>query len=95
MIGKNIINLNGIIPMIYCFFNKNGSIDKTLMKEQIKTISKMKVNGIAALGLGTEVNKLSFIEKKLIIEIILKEKTYGNPICLIQIQIKLTFQQFQ
>ena len=74
MIGKNIINLNGIIPMIYCFFNKNGSIDKTLMKEQIKTISKMKVNGIAALGLGTEVNKLSFIEKKLIIEIILKEK---------------------
>ena len=62
-------SLNGIIPMIYSYFNKNGSIDKILMKEQIKIISKLKVSGIAALGLGTEVNKLTYAEKKLIIEI--------------------------
>jgi len=67
-------SLNGIIPMIYSYFNKNGSIDKILMKEQIKIISKLKVSGIAALGLGTEVNKLTYAEKKLILEIILKEK---------------------
>ena len=70
----NISKFNGIVPMIYCFFNKNGSIDKVLMQEQIKTIYQMKVNSIAALGLATEVNKLSFNEKKLIIDLVAKEK---------------------
>ena len=70
----NISKFNGIVPMIYCFFNKNGSIDKVLMQEQIQTIRQMKVRAIAALGLGTEVNKLSFNEKKLIIDLVTKEK---------------------
>ena len=69
----NISKFKGITPMIYCFFNKNGSIDKVLMKEQIKIISQMKISAVAALGLGTEVNKLSFNEKKLIISLVAKE----------------------
>ncbi len=63
----------GITPMVYCYFNRNKTIDKILMKEQINIISKMKISGIAALGLGTEVNKLSFNEKKLIIELLALE----------------------
>ena len=56
--------LKGIIPMTYCFFNKNNSIDLKAMRDQILLIKKLGSHGIAFLGLATEVNKLSFFEKK-------------------------------
>ena len=43
------------------------------MKEQIQFIKKIGSNGIACLGLATEVHKLSFNEKKLIIEMIAEQ----------------------
>ena len=62
--------LTGIFPIIYCFFNKNNTLDKKLIFEEIELIKKIGSNGIASLGLATEVNKLSFNEKKIIIELI-------------------------
>ena len=56
--------IKGIIPMTYCFFNKNNTIDLNVMHEQISLIKKLGSNGIACLGLATEVNKLDFVEKK-------------------------------
>ena len=69
--------LKGIFPIIYCFFNKNNSLDKKIISEQIKLINKIGSNGIASLGLATEVNKLSFQEKKTIIEMVSK---YSNDL---------------
>jgi len=62
--------LQGIIPMMYCFFNKDNTIDLDAMRDQISLIKKIGSNGIACLGLATEANKLSFKEKKEIIELI-------------------------
>ena len=62
--------LKGIIPMTYCFYNKNNSIDILAMRDQVSLIKKIGSHGIACLGLATEVNKLDFIEKKKIIEIV-------------------------
>ena len=62
--------LKGIIPMTYCFYNKNNTIDIRAMSDQISLIKKLGSHGIACLGLATEVNKLDFIEKKKIIEIV-------------------------
>ena len=59
----------GIFPMIYCFFNKNNSIDIKAINDQIQLIKNIGSQGIATLGLATEVNKLSFKEKKTIIEL--------------------------
>ena len=59
----------GIFPMIYCFFNKNNSIDIKAINDQIQLIKNIGSQGIATLGLATEVNKLSFQEKKTIIEL--------------------------
>jgi len=56
--------------MTYCFFNKNNSIDISAMRDQISLIKKLGSNGIACLGLATEVNKLNFLEKKKIIELV-------------------------
>ena len=70
MISTN--KIKGIFPILYTFFNKNNSIDYKLMEEQISLIFKKKCNGIAALGLATEVNKLTLKEKIKIIELISK-----------------------
>lgn len=62
--------LKGIFPMTYCFFNKNNSLDIEAIKDQIELIKDIGSHGIACLGLANEVNKLSFSEKKKIIELI-------------------------
>ena len=62
--------LKGIIPMTYCFYNKNKSIDLKAMRDQITLIKRIGSHGIACLGLATEANKLDFIEKKQIIEVV-------------------------
>ena len=56
--------------MTYCFFNRNNTIDIKLMSDQISLIKQLGSNGIACLGLATEVNKLEFSEKKKIIELV-------------------------
>ena len=71
----NTKNIKGIFPILYTFFNKNNSIDYKLMEEQISLIITKGSNGIAALGLATEVNKLKLKEKIKIIELIAKKDT--------------------
>ena len=71
----NTKNIRGIFPILYTFFNKNNSIDYKLMEEQISLIIKKGSNGIAALGLATEVNKLTLKEKIKIIELIAKNSS--------------------
>ena len=77
MISPN--KIRGIFPILYTFFNKNNSIDYKMMEEQISLIFKKKNNGVAALGLATEVNKLSLKEKIKIIEIISKTTPNSFP----------------
>jgi len=64
LIGKNtnsqLKNLKGIFPIVYSFFNKNNTLDKKIIEEQIQSILDVGSHGIACLGLATEVNKLSF-----------------------------------
>jgi len=72
--------LKGIIPMTYCFFNKNNSIDIHAMRDQISLIKKLGSHGIACLGLATEVNKLNFSEKKRIIELVANISNNNLPI---------------
>ena len=94
----NIKKIEGIFPILYTFFNKNNSIDFKLMEDQIKLIFEQRCHGIAALGLATEVNKLSFKEKIKIIELLsdhtpakkpkaitIQSKNYNEYIKLIEI----------
>ena len=78
MINK-LNKLEGIFPIIYCFFNKNNTLDIKLITEQIKLINKIGSNGIASLGLATEVSKLSFNEKKTLIELVAEYTNHSLP----------------
>ena len=59
----NLNNFEGIFPIIYSFFNKNNSLDTKAIIEEINIIQSIGAQGIASLGLATEVNKLSFSSK--------------------------------
>ena len=72
--------LKGIIPMTYCFYNKNNMIDEYAMRDQIQLIKNIGSHGIACLGLATEVNKLSFKEKQKLIEIVADNSGESLPI---------------
>ncbi len=77
MISKN--KIKGIFPILYTFFNKNNSVDFKLMEDQISLIFKQKCHGIAALGLASEVNKLSLDEKIKIVELISNNNALKIP----------------
>lgn len=58
----------GIYPILYAFFDASGQLDEAAMRRQIAACVASRVHGIAALGLATEVNKLSAAQKRQIID---------------------------
>jgi 2-keto-3-deoxy-L-arabinonate dehydratase len=60
--------LQGIYPMLYALFRADGGLDREAMRRQVEFCLAQGVHGIAILGLGTEVNKLSPDEKRQIID---------------------------
>jgi 2-keto-3-deoxy-L-arabinonate dehydratase len=58
----------GVYPMLYAFFDADGRLDRTAMGAQADYCVTNGAHGIAALGLGTEVSKLSPEERRLVME---------------------------
>ncbi|NQV99710.1 MAG: dihydrodipicolinate synthase family protein [Rhodospirillales bacterium] len=60
----------GIFPILYTFFNKDGSIDRDAMKRQVDVCINAGAHGIAILGIVGEFDKLDVNEKCRITEIV-------------------------
>jgi 4-hydroxy-tetrahydrodipicolinate synthase len=58
----------GVYPMLYAFFDRDGRLDRGAMGAQVDYCVANGAHGIAALGLGTEVSKLSAAERRLVME---------------------------
>lgn len=54
---------HGIYPILYAFFDAQGKLDAGAMRHQIQACVNSSCHGVAALGLATEVGKLSAHEK--------------------------------
>ena len=50
---------HGIYPILYAFFRADGGLDREAMRRQVEACVRGGAQGIAALGLATEVQKLS------------------------------------
>ena len=59
---------HGIYPMLYALFGADGRLDRAAMRRQVEFCIAQGVHGIAVLGLGTEVGKLSPAEKRQILD---------------------------
>jgi 2-keto-3-deoxy-L-arabinonate dehydratase len=53
----------GVHAILYAFFDENEALDRSAMRRQVEICSGAGVAGIAALGLATEVAKLTFAER--------------------------------
>ena len=57
----------GIYPVLYAFFDANNQLDRAAMRRQVDVALGAGVPGIVILGLATEVQKLTTIERKKLI----------------------------
>src|SRR5258706_9757062 len=58
----------GIYPMLYAFFTQQGGLDRAAIRSQVQAFVAHGAHGMAMLGLGTEVNKLSDAERRQLVE---------------------------
>ena len=58
----------GVYPMLYAFFEAGGGLDRAAMRAQVEYCIANGAHGVAVLGLGTEVSKLSAAERRQILE---------------------------
>jgi 4-hydroxy-tetrahydrodipicolinate synthase len=55
---------HGIYPILYAFFDRTGALDRAAIATQIEACVRGGAHGVAILGLATEVNKLSLVERR-------------------------------
>lgn len=56
-------DFHGIYPILYAFFDQHGRLDRAAMRRQAEACVSMRAQGVAALGLATEVSKLTPAER--------------------------------
>ncbi len=53
------VHVSGVWPILYSFFNADGNLDRDAMRLQVQCCLAQNIQGLAVLGLATEINKLS------------------------------------
>jgi 2-keto-3-deoxy-L-arabinonate dehydratase len=61
------VNFSGVYPILYAYFGKDGRLDNGAMQAQIEACMRLSPDGMAILGLATEVEKLTFEEKQALV----------------------------
>ena len=72
----------GIYPILYAFFGPDGRLDRAAMRRQVEACVAGGAHGIAALGLATEVSKLSPAERRLVMEWLLEDAAGRVPVAI-------------
>ncbi|HEY1599077.1 MAG TPA: dihydrodipicolinate synthase family protein [Pirellulales bacterium] len=60
----------GVYPMLLSFYTGDDRIDATLLRRQVDLAVASGCHGLGVMGLGTEVNKLSTVERRETLEIV-------------------------
>ncbi len=60
--------ISGIHAILYALFDADERLDRQAMRRQVETCLDLGVHGIAALGLATEVAKLTVAERRAVME---------------------------
>jgi len=63
--------ISGTYPMLYAFFDGDGSLRRDAFARQIEAAIASGAAGIACLGLGTEVHKLGLAERRQVVDWVL------------------------
>ena len=72
----------GIYPMMYAFFGRDGLLDREAMQRQVQTCVRLGAQGIAALGLATEIGKLSRAERRQLVKWVTQDAGGAVPVAI-------------
>ena len=70
----------GIYPMLYAFFDDRGVLRQDSFRLQVDVALGTQAAGVAILGLGTEVSKLTFDERIDVLEVVAKRIDGRKPL---------------
>jgi 2-keto-3-deoxy-L-arabinonate dehydratase len=71
---------SGIYPMQYAFLGPDGRLDRASMRRQVHGCIGGGAHGVAVLGLGTEVNKLSETERYTLVDWVTEDVSGRVPV---------------
>lgn len=77
----NVDRLRGIHAILYALFDGDEKLDRHAMRRQTDICIKAGVHGLAALGLATEVSKLSEAERFTVMDWLAEDRTPAIPLC--------------
>lgn len=75
-------NFEGVYPILYAFFDAGGCLDREAMRRQALACVRGGAHGIAALGLATEVSKLTPTERHAVMEWLLADVAGQVPVAI-------------
>lgn len=75
-------SFHGIYPMLYAFFGPDGALDRDAMRRQVAFCVAAGVHGVAALGLATEVDKLSPDERRRLLDWVAEDVAGRVPLAI-------------
>lgn len=71
---------SGIHAILYALFDADERLDRQAMRQQVETCLSLGVHGIAALGLATEVSKLTLAERRAVMEWVAEDVAGRRPL---------------
>lgn len=74
--------IHGIYPILYAFFDDQERLDRDLMRRQVAQCLSHRPHGMAALGLATEVGKLSTNERRAVMEWLAEDVNGACPLAI-------------
>lgn len=76
------MRLAGIHPILYAFFDRDGRLDRAAMRAQAEACVRGGAHGVAALGLATEVSKLTPAERRQVMEWLAEDVNGRLPVAI-------------
>ncbi|HET8727439.1 MAG TPA: dihydrodipicolinate synthase family protein [Alphaproteobacteria bacterium] len=64
----DVTEFQGVYPILYSLFDSRGQLDREAMRRQVEGCIEYGADGIATLGLATEVQSLTSRERRLLVE---------------------------
>src|SRR5262245_34723794 len=75
-------SLHGIHAIVYALFDESEKLDRQAMRRQVQASLACGVHGMAALGLATEVSKLSEAERRTVMDWVAEDTAGRVPLAL-------------
>jgi 4-hydroxy-tetrahydrodipicolinate synthase len=75
-------DLHGIHAILYALFDEREQLDRVAMRRQVEHCLSVGVHGMAALGLATEVSKLTEAERRMVMDWVAEDTGGRVPLAL-------------